>query len=368
MSNAGSLPQIIPPQTASLGKADAEGNVTIDITWYLLLYNLTTQVLNAANGSLTITPIDLLLLDGADIAETTETESTGNGVDTVDIDALGADVAQLQPGQRDVDSTDIDAAAADAAQLLSMLQMVQALIADIIDSASPGIPGNVAGPASAVSGNVALFDGTTGKLLKDGGTLGTAAFTASSAYLASGGTAANSSQLLGATWSTPGSIGSGTPAAGAFTTLAGTLSTAAQPNVTSVGSTGLTVGGGAVSTQIFIDTSAGHKGYWYADATSMQFGAQTGIPIDFLTTNTARLSIAANGAITTNGNSLTAGAISGTTTIKTGGYTVATLPAGVVGMRAYVTDAVAPTFLGVLVGGGTVTTPVFYNGSSWVSD
>ena len=61
------------------------------------------------------------------------------------------------------------------------------------------------------------------------------------------------------------------------------------------------------------------------------------------------------------------GAISATTTIKTGGYTVATLPAGTVGMRTYVTDATAPTYNGVLTGGGAVTVPVFYNGTAWVS-
>ena len=36
--------------------------------------------------------------------------------------------------------------------------------------------GNVVGPSSATSGNFALFDGTTGKLIKDGGTPGGAAF------------------------------------------------------------------------------------------------------------------------------------------------------------------------------------------------
>ena len=49
------------------------------------------------------------------------------------------------------------------------------------------------------------------------------------------------------------------------------------------------------------------------------------------------------------------------------GYTVATLPVGIIGMRAYVTDAVSPTFLGTLTGGGSITTPVFYNGTAWVS-
>lgn len=48
-------------------------------------------------------------------------------------------------------------------------------------------------------------------------------------------------------------------------------------------------------------------------------------------------------------------------------YTVATLPTGAAGDVAYVTDATAPTFLGVLVGGGAVNTPVFYNGAAWVS-
>ena len=50
------------------------------------------------------------------------------------------------------------------------------------------------------------------------------------------------------------------------------------------------------------------------------------------------------------------------------GFTVATLPtAGTVGRRAYVTDATAPTFGGVLVGGGAVVIPVFDNGTAWVS-
>ena len=42
--------------------------------------------------------------------------------------------------------------------------------------------GMVIGPASAADGNVALFDGPTGRLIKDGGTLGTAAFEAATAF------------------------------------------------------------------------------------------------------------------------------------------------------------------------------------------
>jgi hypothetical protein len=49
-------------------------------------------------------------------------------------------------------------------------------------------------------------------------------------------------------------------------------------------------------------------------------------------------------------------------------YTVATLPAaGTAGRRAYVTDALAPTFLGAMTGGGAVICPVFDNGTAWVA-
>lgn len=52
--------------------------------------------------------------------------------------------------------------------------------------------------------------------------------------------------------------------------------------------------------------------------------------------------------------------------VRLPGYTVATLPAGTVGDNAYVTDALAPTFLATVSGGGAIVTPVFYNGSAWV--
>ena len=52
--------------------------------------------------------------------------------------------------------------------------------------------------------------------------------------------------------------------------------------------------------------------------------------------------------------------------LKTTGFTVSTLPAGTVGMRTYVTDALAPTFGATVVAGGAVTIPVFYNGSNWI--
>jgi lysophospholipase L1-like esterase len=48
-------------------------------------------------------------------------------------------------------------------------------------------------------------------------------------------------------------------------------------------------------------------------------------------------------------------------------YTVATLPTGTQGDTAFVTDALAPTYMATIVGGGAVVTPVFYNGTAWVA-
>jgi len=61
------------------------------------------------------------------------------------------------------------------------------------------------------------------------------------------------------------------------------------------------------------------------------------------------------------------GAIQATETIKSGSYTVATLPAGASGQRAFVTDALTPTFLGALTGGGDVVCPAFHSGTAWVA-
>ena len=54
-------------------------------------------------------------------------------------------------------------------------------------------------------------------------------------------------------------------------------------------------------------------------------------------------------------------------TLSTTGYTVANLPAGVIGDRAYATDLTAPTHCGPAIGGGSVICPVFHNGTEWIS-
>ena len=45
--------------------------------------------------------------------------------------------------------------------------------------------------------------------------------------------------------------------------------------------------------------------------------------------------------------------------------TVALLPTGASGLRAIVTDATANTFGAAVVGGGSFTVPVFWDGTSW---
>jgi hypothetical protein len=85
----------------------------------------------------------------------------------------------------------------------------------------------------------------------------------------------------------------------------------------------------------------------------------------FLTGNVERARINASGNVGI-GTSSPTGKLDVAGTIKTLGYTVATLPTGVTGARAYVTDALAPTFGATVVAGGAVVIPVFFNGTNWI--
>lgn len=51
--------------------------------------------------------------------------------------------------------------------------------------------------------------------------------------------------------------------------------------------------------------------------------------------------------------------------IKTNTYLVAGLPAGIIGQRAFVTNALAPAFGVAVAGGGAVGVPVYHDGTSW---
>lgn len=71
-----SLPQQIPPQVARLGTvADEEGKqigtVTIDVNWWLFLYNIAQHVLTAAGTPIPISPVETIaLVDGLDVVPT----------------------------------------------------------------------------------------------------------------------------------------------------------------------------------------------------------------------------------------------------------------------------------------------------------
>jgi hypothetical protein len=66
------------------------------------------------------------------------------------------------------------------------------------------------------------------------------------------------------------------------------------------------------------------------------------------------------------------GAVETNGTVRTGAYTVGTLPTPVTGMRCYVTDSnrAASTHFGSTViaaaGGTNYTVPVFYDGTDWI--
>ena len=85
------------------------------------------------------------------------------------------------------------------------------------------------------------------------------------------------------------------------------------------------------------------------------------LSVDWSTTaNTATIATKANGA------GVVRTLATGNPLVISTGYTVATLPTGVVGMRAYVTNALAPAYGVAVAGGGAVTIPVFYNGTAWI--
>lgn len=89
-------------------------------------------------------------------------------------------------------------------------------------------------------------------------------------------------------------------------------------------------------------------------------------PDNVLITGGSITNAAITGGTITN-SALSGGSATGLVTLTTTGFTVAGLPAGVIGQRSYVTDATTPTYGAALVGGGTVVVPVFRNATIWVS-
>ena len=113
-----------------------------------------------------------------------------------------------------------------------------------------------------------------------------------------------------------------------------------------------------------IDSSTGS---FYGSAYARVLYADGAYPMLFYTNSTERMRLDSSGNLLVGLTSATGVAklqVSGA--IRTTGFTVATLPAGTVGMRTYVTDALAPSFSATVAGGGAVTIPVFYNGTNWI--
>lgn len=161
-------------------------------------------------------------------------------------------------------------------------------------------------------------------------------------------------------------IGGTTPSTGAFTTLSASGDISASNGNLSAATTGtdraqislVKTSGTPVTWGLHVAGSA--NGFGVADQSAYFInGSRAQVIWSIPSVPAPTMSVHYPVAVT--------GAISSTTTIKTGGYTVATLPAGTTGDRAYVTDATAPTYLSALTGGGAVVCPVFKNASAWVS-
>ncbi len=165
-----------------------------------------------------------------------------------------------------------------------------------------------------------------------------------------------STTLAGALSLGSNSLTAGAISAGGLISSSGAFA-AGTPNIS------LTTTTAGAQAEIALTDSVGRRAVIRSPSSSpnAQFGTSSGQDVDIIRGGTTISTFYSTGLVVI-------GTLSATTTISAGGYTVATLPAaGTKGRMAYVTDATAPTYLGALTGGGTVNTPVFDNGTAWVS-
>lgn len=226
----------------------------------------------------------------------------------------------------------------------------------------------ISGFGTSVATALAVNVGTAGAFVVNGGALGTP----------SSGTVTN---LTGtASININGTVGATTPNTGAFTTLSSTGNiTITGTGILSVPQTGATQAinvtantnsnavvkldatasnGYGASIDYRSKTTGGVQNAW-AVGTGLTGGTNA---FEWYDGTAQRMRIEVGGGVTITGT------LSSTGTIKSGGYTVATLPANAAGLIAYVTDQLtaaaakgaAPT------GGGAVTCYVMNTGAGWV--
>lgn len=196
-----SLPQLIPPQTAVFGnieegKVDRDGKVTgivtVDVNWYLFLYNLVKQTIGVSSGStgggstVTVMPMDLLALNEIDVGSTDAISDkraiiNASLLEALDTDLAGADLAGLP-----VRSNNVQLLALDPDVGPSLRDMTNAIV--LGSEALLQDPGPQAQPAQTVtvtaspftytapfSGQVSVTAGTVSliSIVRQGVTVGT---------------------------------------------------------------------------------------------------------------------------------------------------------------------------------------------------
>ena len=125
----------------------------------------------------------------------------------------------------------------------------------------------------------------------------------------------------------------------------------------------LEVDTGSATTPTYSSSNDANSGMWLPGSDTLRL----------TTGGTDRMSIESDGDVSFNTAAATttfATDVVFSRTAKLKGYTVATLQActaGGTGNMAYVTDALAPTYLTAVTGGGAVVAPVFCNGTAWVT-
>ncbi len=247
--------------------------------------------------------------------------------------------------------------------------------------------GALSGATNAVGGNLVLSSGiSTGtgtsniimNIYKAGGS-GTSDNSATQMFSVNG----NGTISVGTTTSTGGIVNVGntanTPAISV--NMSGVDSTGGALVFTGMASTtGSSAGRGLAMT---VNGEAFSRGMWYSNGALgigpgfgtrdvfLERGTTSQFAIDSnLAGGAANLVVSGKLGVGIGTAATPAATIEANGTIKTAGYTVSTLPAGSVGMRAYVTDQLTACVVAgaALTGGGAVTCPVFYNGSAWVGD